>query len=292
MTARLTGPGSTLAPPLTERVERLLRTPLFVVGAPRSGTTWLQQLLLEHPRVVGGEHETHFFVNFGPVLERFDRQDTRTRRVGLPCYWSRETLHETLWRLWVSTMRASAEAKANASLLVEKTPGHALHMQSIRSLLPGACFVHLVRDARAVAASMLAAHRSWAGDAMPSTARWAAQVWREHVCAARATARNLPANAYLEVRYEDLRRAPTEELQRVLTFVGLANNLDETQGLVEPYLLDSVVGAPPVLGARTQGFVRSGAVLGWKDELSWRQRWAIWRQTRTLLRQMGYGRTF
>ena len=38
----------------------VLLRPLFIVGAPRSGTTWVQRLLTAHPRIVGGT-ESHLF---------------------------------------------------------------------------------------------------------------------------------------------------------------------------------------------------------------------------------------
>src|SRR5687768_17973655 len=41
--------------------------PVFVIGSPRSGTTWVQRLLVAHPAVCGGQ-ESHFFAAFGPPL--------------------------------------------------------------------------------------------------------------------------------------------------------------------------------------------------------------------------------
>src|SRR6478672_7632742 len=43
----------------------------FVVGAPRSGTTWLQQLLFAHPMTCTSG-ESHMFCEvLGPVFENF-----------------------------------------------------------------------------------------------------------------------------------------------------------------------------------------------------------------------------
>ena len=51
---------------------------VFVVGAQRSGTTWLQRLLLEDPRCCGGQ-EAHFFATFGRVLHEFDHKASLPR---------------------------------------------------------------------------------------------------------------------------------------------------------------------------------------------------------------------
>ena len=40
------------------------RPPVFIVGAQRSGTTWVQRLLCSHPRIVGGQ-ESHLFSAYG-----------------------------------------------------------------------------------------------------------------------------------------------------------------------------------------------------------------------------------
>src|SRR5689334_13433315 len=47
----------------------------FVVGAPRSGTTWLQQLLYAHPLVATGG-ETHLFCEVLPAaFDNFNLPD-------------------------------------------------------------------------------------------------------------------------------------------------------------------------------------------------------------------------
>ena len=56
---------------------------VFLVGCPRSGTTWLQKLLASHPRIRSGE-ESHFFSLYvGPQLRSWNDQKTRHLNGGL-----------------------------------------------------------------------------------------------------------------------------------------------------------------------------------------------------------------
>jgi aminoglycoside phosphotransferase (APT) family kinase protein len=53
---------------------------VFLVGCPRSGTTWHQKLLASHPRIRSGE-ESHFFSLYvGPQLRAWNDQKTRDVR--------------------------------------------------------------------------------------------------------------------------------------------------------------------------------------------------------------------
>jgi hypothetical protein len=94
----------------------------------------------------------------------------------------------------------------------DKTPQYVLRMPQIAQLLPEARFVHMVRDGRDVALSVLPL---WFG---PTSLEEAASWWVERV---RAGRRDGPALNYLEVRYEHLVERPIEELRRVCAFVGV-----------------------------------------------------------------------
>ena len=55
---------------------------IFIEGAPRSGTTWLQMLLATHPDIAGLEAESHLF-NYG-LDHLFDNFDGRRPRSAAP----------------------------------------------------------------------------------------------------------------------------------------------------------------------------------------------------------------
>ncbi len=78
----------------------------------------------------------------------------------------------------------------------DKTPGYVREMIRIEHVLPEARFIHLIRDGRDVALSVLG--MDWGPDTVESAARR----WKKRVLRGREQAARLPH--YIEVRYEDL----------------------------------------------------------------------------------------
>ena len=152
----------------TDRPDR----PVLIVGAPRSGTTWLHRLLLADERICGGQ-ESHFFASFGGVIGDFDRKLAMDRPHGLGCAWKRDDLLREIRSLWVRTMKPAIDARESATTLVEKTPDHALHLEAIAEVVLEARIIHLVRDSRAVA-SCCSPHTGTVGAAngRPAIRRW------------------------------------------------------------------------------------------------------------------------
>jgi hypothetical protein len=97
----------------------------------------------------------------------------------------------------------------------DKTPNYALDLRLLAGLFPEARFIHLVRDGRNVAMSLLDV--PW----WPNTLTEAAQVWSHWTRAARAAGRDLGPERYLEIRYEELVDDPQGDLERIAAFAGL-----------------------------------------------------------------------
>lgn len=269
------------------RLESVCGAPILVVGAPRSGTTLVQRALLADPRCCGGQ-ESHFFASFGPALRDFDRKRGMERPHGLACYWTRAQIVAQLRVLWMDAMGGVVRAATDAERLVEKTPDHALWLDVIAEVLPQARVVHVVRDSRAVCASLLAAGRtSWGSPWAPKSAASAARIWRAHV---EAVARcRLPVH---RLSFERLQGDPQPVLSALWEFVGLdadertrSSFLDEARrGSTQFRGTGEIAESPP----EPPAFMRGGAVDGWKRELGWLDRRRIWRETGGLMQSLGY----
>ena len=97
----------------------------------------------------------------------------------------------------------------------DKTPLYGRHMPAIERLLPEAHFIHIIRDGRDVALSLRGLWFSPSDDIATLAA-----YWRDNLTIMRregAACRN-----YLEVRYEDLVRAPRRTLEGVCALVAAA----------------------------------------------------------------------
>lgn len=284
-----------LEPALRRRVQELTAAPVFVVGSPRSGTTWLQRILLCHPQLCGGQ-ESHFFSAASGFIYPFIAA-TSNRPVGLPAYWSEADIAAAMIELWQRTMLPLIERSPDAHFLIEKTPDHAICMASIIELLPAARFIHMIRDSRAVSASLMAASKGWGRNWAPKDAREAALCWGRHVSTARNEGQKVGPDRYTEIFYEDLAADAVGESTRIFKFIGVDVSPEQVENYVNSQRFDvqkasSGTPIPTVTqsGNKTEpeGFFRSGKPDSWRGDLSLYQKLVIWRFTRKLMAELGY----
>src|SRR4051794_4246873 len=166
---------------------------IFNVGARRSGTFWLQRIVATHPDVDAVPAETHLFSHgIAPLLERFSHGLRSTPQVG-QVWMDREELLDACRDFCDRVFLAQFETDARH--LAERTPVHVLHLDLLAELYPDAQVVHIIRDGRDVARSVLT--KRWG----PATMEEAATEWDTSVRSGRDT--EFPGT-YLEVLYEDL----------------------------------------------------------------------------------------
>lgn len=236
-----TATGSTDAPPAAG-------PPLFLVGCGRSGTTMLRGMLNAHPELAIPP-ESHFIPALWRVRGRFERGGTLdTRRMARAItrssrftQWEvpRELLERRIASArgggFVEVVSAAFMAYADAHGKVrwgDKTPNYALDVALLAHIFPDARFVHLVRDGRDVALSLVEV--PW----WPWRLSEAAEVWARWAGCARADGRAL-GDRYIEIRYERLVAEPERVLREVCTFAGLGYRPSmlgagrEAQGIAE-----------------------------------------------------------
>jgi hypothetical protein len=191
---------------------------VLVVGANRSGTTWLQQLLLAHPDVAGLERtETWLFVTLGGLWDNLNDPDGRGLRAHVPL----ERGIAALRGFADAALDQVARDRPDAARVLERTPGHAMHLPLIRNLYPGARVVHLLRDGRDVVQSVLEL------DFATHDPAAAARQWRETVEAVHAELGRFAHGT--EVRYEALVADPVGRTRDLLGWMGLSVD-EETTG--------------------------------------------------------------
>ena len=144
------------------------------------------------------------------------RQDPGFRHLGLPrgaCVDAASRAVDTrdaVRRIFAAY--ASALDKPRAG---DKTPYYVLWLPALARAFPEMRFVHIIRDGRDVAASLIEA------DFGPAGIGEAAFYWRKRVVAGRRAGAALGCRRYLEVRYEDLVGDPERVLREVCSFVDL-----------------------------------------------------------------------
>jgi len=280
---------------LTNDQKGILMAPVFIVGAGRSGTTWLQRLLLEHPHITGGQ-ESEFFLYFSACLNAVKGDEKAQRELGLSVYWNERDFHERMISIWMQTFVSMLKQKPQAWLLSEKTPSHAMHMDLILEFLPNAKFIHIIRDSRAVVSSMVAAEKGWGKSWAASTAKGASITWWRSVRAAKESGGVMLDGKYLELHYEDLLADTKSELSKVYNYLGVEHNSKLVECIVNKQAIEKQkksggTGFKDYAGnelKEPEGFFRKGQSDSWKKDLTIFQKLTVWRYTRKLMRECGY----
>lgn len=203
----------------------------FLTGCERSGTTMLRAMLDAHPQVAVPD-ESHFLptligrrhaIEAGPAIDvgrmvAVLRTSPGFRRWGLAPDEVTDALTTARPRDLAAAIRVLYRLYARRqgkSRYADKTTTYVFAIPAIAAVLPEARFVHLIRDGRNVALSLL--QLPWG----PRTVEEAAVWWRVRVEAARASGALLEAQRYTELRFEDLAASPDAELARVTEFAQL-----------------------------------------------------------------------
>lgn len=201
-------------------IKTKLSKPIFILGSSRSGTTMLTETLASLPEVCDFTEK--------PIVRhqmwRMVEDDSR--------------ISSELPELEKSLVRLSG-VKSTQRLL-EKTPGHSLVATSLAKYFNDAAFIHILRDGRNVADSMLnhkwisrelkgevatfwlhllpeSIQRKW-----PILSSWERGLirWALYVnCASKAKTHT---QKYLEVSYEDTCSSPKEIMYQVISFLNIS----------------------------------------------------------------------
>lgn len=224
-----------------------LNPAVFVVGCPRSGTTLLQRMLDAHP-ALAVTNDTHFLVRalekgaphligrikrdgdvpLTPELVRSVIEYRRFSRLGIDVETAKRIADGCNSYAEFGSKLYGAFADARGKPMAgEKTPDFVRRLPLLSSLFPDAKFVHIIRDGRDTALSLLGwAHEKkgpgrlalWAEDPVATAALW----WRWQVQAGRKASDRLDGR-YYEVGYEALVEDPEETLEGLARFLGISS---------------------------------------------------------------------
>lgn len=182
----------------------------FVVGLPRSGTTLLEQMLDRHPAVSGiGEYEGTFAVREGLVGLGLWPQNLR----GLSAEDARRLAGDYL-------DGARARRREGATWTFDKALHQWRLLPALATVLPGAVYLHIEREARDCAISMHLSNfhpKAWGFTADLAQIRRVIELERRVV---RRAFESLGLRG-VSIRYEDLVDHPEREIRRALDAMGL-----------------------------------------------------------------------
>ena len=199
-------------------------SPIFIVGCPRSGTHLLRNMLRSHPNL-SFPGESHFipkfYKAFGDPKSEKEAKTLASIILNLqwiqPWYLSMDIGSFAHDRTYTQVVRRIFEAwaqKENKERWGDKTPQYVTEMPVLLELFPGGKFIHIIRDGRDVALSWLRLNFG------PTNIFTAARQWQYFVSTGQRVGRSLPADTYLEIRYEKLLVQAREVMDNICSFIN------------------------------------------------------------------------
>lgn len=204
--------------------------PIFVFGCSRSGTSLLSRILNHHPNIAV-PFECHVFKIYAPLLrfygdlgdpgnrERlvtdvlsnyyFRHWRPRPDRQAILAEISGESLGDVFDAILTTWARSVGKPRWG-----EKSPDHVKYWAQLREIYPNAQVIHIVRDGRDVAVSLLRARFG------PKTIFKAAEYWRDYLLHAERLKRITDSRDVLELKYEDLVREPERQVRSLCDFLN------------------------------------------------------------------------
>ena len=258
-----------------------LRRPIFIIGSPRSGTTFLGACLGSLPEIS---------YHFEPVATKAAARYIYEKKWGLT---KSKCFYGSVYS-WLMRLHLDADLR-----FAEKTPRNCFLIDFLGTTFHEAQFIHIIRDGRDAALSH--SKQPWLQAAQAKSSQrepggypygpyprfwveperreefqqttdihrciWA---WRRHTETALETFSNFSPQKYHELRYESLVNNPIEEADRLLNYLEISNS--ESRNLFHQAISKA----------------RTDSIGNWSRELSEEQLQQIYLEAGELLHKLGY----
>jgi Sulfotransferase family len=242
------------------------QSPLFLVGAERSGSTLLRLMLDHHPQIA---FDKEFDFAVALVSDTGELPSMQSYLAWLKYIRAMDyTVAPSLdYRELMNDFLRQKQAASGEKRYIGATVH--LHFDRLRFLWPRARYIHLVRDPRDVARSVL--QKGWAGNIYQ-----ASRVWIEAEDCWDSLATYLSDGQAVELKYENLVTQPEAELSRLCKFIGV-----DFAPVMLDYHADARQYPPPDHRLASQ----------WKTKLSPRDVAMVESRTAARMESRGYARS-
>jgi len=207
--------------------------PIFIVGVHRSGTTLLRYMLGSHSRIYippESDFIPYFFLR-DPTAELSDKRIARMLDIIFERYrfakeWQGDppapgqfiaSLSGRTPAAFLDALYGAYARQYGAERWGDKTPIYASYLTLIHQIFPNAQFLHILRDGRDAALSMLDKYER---EEFHVDIFFAARNWVRRIRRAQRAGSRLGPDVYYELRYERLIQDPERELRAVCAFLG------------------------------------------------------------------------
>ena len=276
----------------------------FIVGAQKSGSTWLQRSL----NSINGVHclgEGHFIDRLIQPIAETTRSYNQMMQLVAERVYEGNGFYDAVpnaelrlvmreWILHILLRNAKVDRK-NILAIGDKTPAHSFGLPTLRALFPEARFVHMLRDGRDAAVSAFHHQQrilSKLGQANPEASlEKDAPAWlHKWARFTRAVQKAEQGGIRIHtVRYESMLADPNKALRDCLEHIAPDTIWPETdiQKNVEANSFRRQSGREPGQSSNSS-FLRKGQAGSWREELSPTALLRLDPADQELLEQLGY----
>lgn len=235
-----------------------IQKPIFIIGAPRSGTTWIGEIMKQHPDI----KLLHEISNIWMWKNAYKTDDVLT-----------ESDLNPKTKTYIQQKFFSYLQNTQKKRICDKTPRNCLRIRAIKEVFPDAKIIMVLRDGRAIINStkkelnqpkgiprkeifrrlknlslteiavflprlgsrlkrIVGIPLDYWGARPPGWQKWVgkfpphivlAKQWSATMELAISEGRKLPSENYLEINYENLVKAPEAGLLKIANFIELEN---------------------------------------------------------------------
>lgn len=210
----------------------ICESPIFIIGAPRSGTSILAWALAQHSALTTSDESNMFFELFrdNKITAAYERAGARPDSGD----WLRKfevTEAEFIASIGLG-LNSLVTSRSGGKRWIDQTPAKTVVAPALAQAFPGAKFIHILRDGRAVVNSMINFAAAFSPElreqfmkaaAMPAFATdfgVACKAWAKYAGAANDFVGSNPERA-MTVRNEALREDPSARFDELLSFLDL-----------------------------------------------------------------------
>jgi hypothetical protein len=192
----------------------IIKAPIFLVGAERSGTTMLRLMLSHHPQIAWCnefEYAVDQVSNRGqfPLLkDYYEWLETHRIFQATGFHLDPDLSYPELVNSFLA-QKLTNEQKQIVGATVHR------HFDRLLHIWPDARFIHIIRDGRDVARSCVM--MGWAGNAWMGVERWieVERLWENF-------SEKLENHRYIEINYENLIGATSQTLEQLCDFIDVS----------------------------------------------------------------------